>query len=248
MIYIMPYKIGSKSARSLASELRCLQIKGHKRLGNNSVVINWGNQHTHPITNRRTPVKVINHPTAVARAADKVSTFNVLSRSGVRIPEYTTNSYTASDWVSSGNLVYGRRYTNSSQGRGIVVLTQEDAFVSGLPLYTKGIMNGKEYRVHVAFGRVIDFTQKKRRNETTVNEYIRNHENGWVFCREEVIIPPDVAIQSIKAIDALGLDFGAMDVILGRDGKAYVLEVNSAPGIEQTTLKKYVEAFQRNVR
>jgi len=244
MIYIMPYKIGSKSAKLLATELGCLQIKGDKRLSNNSVVINWGNRHTHPITNRRTQAKIFNRPAAVANAADKLLTFNALSHYGVRIPEYTRSSGVAHDWIEDGHLVYGRRYTDSSQGRGIEILTQDDTFISNLPLYTKGIIGGEEYRVHVAFGKVIDYTKKLRRRETDPNEYVRNHENGWVFCREGVLLPPDAAIQSINAIDALGLDFGALDVIV-KNNVAYVLEVNSAPGVENTTLYKYVQTFKR---
>lgn len=242
MMYIMPYKIGSKSAKLLATELGCLQIKGDKRLSNNSVVINWGNKHTQPITNRRMPAKIFNSPAAVIKAADKLLTFTALSRYGVRIPECTVTSSVAKQWVEDGSLVYGRRYTDSSQGKGIEILTQDDMFISHLPLYTKGIVGGEEYRVHVAFGKVIDYTKKLKRRGTNPNEYVRNHENGWVFCREGVILPPDAAVQSIKAIDALGLDFGALDVIV-KDSVAYVLEVNSAPGIEQTTVLKYKQAF-----
>jgi D-alanine-D-alanine ligase-like ATP-grasp enzyme len=42
------------------------------------------------------------------------------------------------------------------------------------------------------------------------------------------------------------LDFGAVDVIYNRaQDKAYVLEVNTAPGLEGSTLDNYVEAIQK---
>ena len=46
------------------------------------------------------------------------------------------------------------------------------------------------------------------------------------------------------AIKALGLDFGAVDIIYNEaEDQHYVLEVNTAPGLEGTTLQKYTEAI-----
>ena len=44
----------------------------------------------------------------------------------------------------------------------------------------------------------------------------------------------------------LGLDFGAVDLLLTSDLRVMVLEVNSAPGLSGSTLSKYVEAFKSN--
>jgi len=65
-----------------------------------------------------------------------------------------------------------------------------------------------------------------------------------VFCRDG-IAPCTVRNSiSIAAVDALCLDFGAVDIIYNEhEDKYYVLEVNSAPGLEGTTLEKYVEAL-----
>jgi predicted ATP-grasp superfamily ATP-dependent carboligase len=71
---------------------------------------------------------------------------------------------------------------------------------------------------------------------------VQSHDNGWVFCQAGEV---DFAVQDLamNAIKALGLDFGAVDVIIRR-GKAYILEVNSAPGLEGRTLQAYVEAIK----
>jgi glutathione synthase/RimK-type ligase-like ATP-grasp enzyme len=42
---------------------------------------------------------------------------------------------------------------------------------------------------------------------------------------------------------ALGLDFGAVDIIQDDGGNFYVLEVNTAPGLEGQTIKSYAEGF-----
>ncbi|MNY63636.1 hypothetical protein D3C86_2006230 [compost metagenome] len=47
------------------------------------------------------------------------------------------------------------------------------------------------------------------------------------------------------AVNAIGLTFGAVDVIWNEyRHQAYVLEVNTAPGLTGTTLEKYAEAFR----
>ena len=51
---------------------------------------------------------------------------------------------------------------------------------------------------------------------------------------------------AIKAVRALGLDFGAVDLILADDTKSYVLEVNTGPALETASnLDLYIQAFKR---
>jgi hypothetical protein len=95
---------------------------------------------------------------------------------------------------------------------------------------------------------VIDIQQKRKRRETeneNVDYQVRNHDNGWVYCREDVNLP-DVAIQLAKdALLSLGLTFGAVDLIYNAKRDAYyALEVNTAPGLEGTTLENYTSYFQ----
>ena len=51
---------------------------------------------------------------------------------------------------------------------------------------------------------------------------------------------------AVNAVKALGLDFGAVDIIYNeKENQYYVLEVNTAPGLEGTTLIKYAERFSK---
>ena len=71
------------------------------------------------------------------------------------------------------------------------------------------------------------------------NPLIKNLDNGWVFCRTGISLPDDARNQAIAAVRSLGLDFGAVDVLYReREDKAFVLEVNTAPGLEGTTLER----------
>ena len=77
---------------------------------------------------------------------------------------------------------------------------------------------------------------------------IRNHKNGWVYAREGITIPDDLEQQAFNTMQALGLKFGAVDLIWNEhENKSYVLEVNTAPGLVGTTLSKYVDAFVKDI-
>jgi len=51
----------------------------------------------------------------------------------------------------------------------------------------------------------------------------------------------------VKALKAIGLDFGAVDCCTDANGKPWVIEVNSGPGLEETTFDAWVEAFRTNI-
>jgi glutathione synthase/RimK-type ligase-like ATP-grasp enzyme len=148
-----------------------------------------------------------------------------------------------------------------SEGAGIVVLN--DARDTRAKLYTQYIPKKNEYRVHVVAGNVIDVTEKRKANDAEQRRnqrdpgplpergrpephQVRNTANGYVFCHEGVKPSPAVLDAGRKAVQALGLDFGAVDVIWNEKKQAaYVLEVNTAPGIAETSAKKYAEAFRK---
>ena len=179
--------------------------------------------------------------------ANKLTAFQLMSpRNKLR---FTTDKEEAKTF----KLCYCRTLLCSSQGRGIVVARSPEEVVDA-PLYTKGIIRvAGEYRVHVFKGQIIDVVQKKKlsteqrelRGIGDVNPYIRNHSNGYIFAREDISYPDSVKTVALNAIEDLQLDFGAVDVVVsGYSGGAFVLEANSAPGLEGTTVQKYVEAIE----
>lgn len=242
-LYITPYKLGSESAKLLGRGLNVLRTMAEKRFVRPTTLINWGRSSMQP---RGRVLRIINPPAKVALAANKIRAFEVMQRAGVSTVEWTTERSKALSWIENDAVVFGRRLVDSSEGRGIHVLTQDDYTIPSLPLYTKGVVKAHEYRVHIAFNEVIDFTKKRRRSGEVTSEYIKNYANGWVFCRDGASLPEAVKVEAMKAIQALGLDFGALDIMYReRENKAFVLEINTAPGIEGTTLEKYLQSFRR---
>ena len=242
--FILPYKLGSNSAKLLAEKLNATIIKGNKKLLGTSCVINWGSLIL-PKSTLRGRTFILNNPNSILNAKNKLKAFDILSRNNIPTVEYTTDKQTALNWLREEHIVYGRKYIESQEGNGIKILTIDDTYIPDLPLYTKGIIKAHEYRVHVGGNNVIDFSKKKRKDILNSNPFIKNYNNGWVFCRTDVSLPALVKDVSIKAVKALGLSFGAVDVLYKeRDNKVYILEINTAPGIEGTTLTSYINYFK----
>jgi glutathione synthase/RimK-type ligase-like ATP-grasp enzyme len=248
-LYVAPYKLGSESGKLLARSLGALRTEGNKSYRHPSTFINWGNSSLS--VSGRGVRRVLNRPAGVAIASNKLKAFNVLSTYGVPILEYTTDITKAKAWVESDGVVYGRSILNGSQGVGIKIITGDDYSFPMCPLYTRAVIGKgvQEFRVHVAGGKVIDFTRKRRRSgeDVQADNYVRNYDNGWVFCRQDEALPDMVQVASLMAVKALGLDFGACDILF-KDNKVYILEVNTAPGIEGSTLEKYINFFQEKCR
>jgi glutathione synthase/RimK-type ligase-like ATP-grasp enzyme len=211
------------------------------------VIINWGSSSA-PVG--LAAATFVNPPDKVKVAGNKLLTFDrlkdALDDQPVSIPEYTSSYEEACEWVAAGTVVVCRTKLNGHSGAGIVLAAREEDVVRDCPLYVKYIKKAKEFRVHVAFGDVIDVQAKRQRAEFEgeTNFAIRNHQNGWVYCRENIEEPADLREQATRAILTLGLDFGAVDIIYNQHyNRCYVLEVNTAPGLEGTSVGIYTQAF-----
>jgi len=242
MFRIVPYKRTSESAKLVAQKMTELSgrrvVSGEASLDHRNIL--WGNSSV--------PLENLQPAAAIGIAKNKLSTLDKLKSSNVSIPEYTTSKSVAEDWVRNGIVVVARKLLNGSEGRGIVLcrhLPLEDA-----PLYVKLVEKDKEFRVHVCNGVAIDLQEKRRKNGarnpdgTRPDGIIRNIDSNWVFCRNNIVEPPGLRVLGITAVQALGLLFGAVDVVHNtRNGSLHVLEINTAPGLCDSTATKYAQAF-----
>lgn len=239
MLSLLPYKMTSKSARDLARALGINRIQPGVSVRAGTTVLNWGNSNP-----GFKAAHMLNKPEAVKIASNKLSSFQVLKSNGVPVPDFTTEYGVAKSWQDQGYRVVLRHKVSSHSGNGIEIAYPEDD-LDYAPLYTKYTKKDKEYRVHVVDGRVIDFCEKRKRSgDSNVDALIRTHEKGWVFCRENVELTERMKEVCVRAVKVLGLDFGAVDFIT-RDDKMWVLEVNTAPGICESSLRAYAKAFRR---
>lgn len=241
---IDPYKMYSRGGKELAE--RCGILLARKRQvrkhGDFKTIINWGR------SEGRFTGEYVNKPEAVLRACDKLSSYKAMATAGVPHPPFSTSRREAQTWWDNGDTVVCRKLLRASKGRGIILASRDIGVpIVRAPLYVKYIKKADEYRVHCFNGRTIDVQQKRKRRERhndTVDYQIRNVHNGWVFCRDDVDCPPNVLGAALRAVDALDLDFGGVDVGWNeKKQEAVVYEVNTAPGLHGTTLDKYFEAI-----
>lgn len=227
----------SVGARRLAKALKGKRIKLLPIFGHGDTFINWGDSQC-PSN------QVLNHPAEVRRVANKATAFAAFSSANVPIPAYARRK---EDVTWQGLTVVRHKLTGHS-GEGIEIVNNPQDLPNA-PLYVQYIKKEDEYRVHV--GRVADETnviaiqRKARRLGVEANWQIRSHDNGFVFVRGGFCAPEGVVDAAKQALVASGLDFGAVDVVYNKkEGRAYVLEINTAPGIEGTTVKDYAAFFR----
>jgi glutathione synthase/RimK-type ligase-like ATP-grasp enzyme len=243
---IFPYKMGSLAAKKLAASLGVKRVFPTYDARRQDVIINWGNSRAPGFIQAEHD---LNKNESIALASNKLKTFQALRANEFEhIPEWTIQHSKAIEWADEGHKVYCRQSLTGHSGYGIVLASDVDHLVTS-PLYTKATKHKHEYRVHVFNGEAIDVQQKKKRLGVAGGSGIRNHSNGWVFARVDIQPPAKLVEAAIKAVELLGLNFGAVDVgYRERDDKVFVFEVNTAPGIEGTTLDKYAAAFKSYLR
>jgi len=246
-VKLYAYNNGSASAKALAAALGIKRLKHEGKIVEHTV-INWGASHiARPICEGQ---RIINHPVGVSKAVNKLTTLKAFKEAGVVAPEFTEAFVEAWKWVAEGFTVVARTVLNGHSGQGIVLLdgnTNPEDFPEA-PLYTKYIKKDQEYRIHVFQGEAFFVQRKARKMDVPaeqVNWQVRNLAGGFIYANQNVECPDVYKVEACKAIAALGLDFGAVDLITDKKTQlGYVLEVNTACGLAGTTLDKYVEVFR----
>jgi hypothetical protein len=257
-VIIVPYNMASQGAKNLAQSLQNRLNIPVLRVGIKSTkyqprwtdyVINWGNSKEWPWINK-TPKEGNQKACNKLIFFEASNAYNKLNgKQLINIPEWTTQATIATAW---NKPFFARTILNGHSGAGIVEYEAGEVPVNA-PLYVQYKKKKQEFRVHVFKDghtyKVIDVTQKKKRKGfENVNTKIRNHKNGWVYAREDIIEPQDLRTQALNTCWCLDLTFAAVDLIYNEyENKCYVLEVNTAPGIDGTTLEKYTEAFIEDI-
>lgn len=253
----------SDTARELSRRLNARRLFGdvRKRLRQTAgaILLNYGTSRM-PSWDVGAKAIVLNKPEAIQNAISKVKSHDLLSKAGIPTLAQTTLPDVAAGWLQDGCSVLARR-DGLSGGKGIVFLPKGSQSCPPADFYTKYFPKTHEFRAHVVSGRLIDLTLKKLQNGKSKGEtadavarIVRSLENGWIHAHEFKLSDVErAAIEKIAvgAVEALGLDFGAVDILgkwntktPNKPPELAVCEVNTAPGLgNEVTLKAYVEAF-----
>jgi len=181
-------------------------------------------------------------------SVDKLTQYRWFQEQGIPALEFTTSDAKVATWLGEGSVVFGRKYLNSSCGKGIVVFEPPEAAGNWetCPVYTKYKKKKREFRVHVFKNQVVSVCEKKRRKDFDGERdtKIRNLANGYVFVQAVSNEPAGLRELALQAAQISPSDFRGVDI--GYNEKAdelFVIEVNSAPGIQGSNVNKYVEGI-----
>lgn len=258
--YVLPYKSYSGSAKALKEALGAKLLKlvnSRYKPCTSDLVINWGGSSygPHPALQRGLlglpRAYILNDPEDVARCCNKLSFFNLMQEAGCSdlIPQFWTDK---KEIPNEEYPIVARTLLCSHSGNGISI----GANVSDLPdapLFVKYVKKKEEYRVHLGllpgddYPVVLDLQRKARElSNPDPNWQVRNRANGFVYARENLSVPDPVLGVAAKCFHKTGLDFGAVDVVWNeKQEKAYVLEINTAPGLHGSTVDSYVNFFDQ---
>lgn len=213
-------------------------------------LIRWGSCRKMPDAER-----VLNPAKAIALASDKLLAIRTLQAAELpTVPAF--EEWEAAKAAAWGGCVLGRT-RNGMRGQGITVYDLSMNY-SGLPkgpraphewysLYRKPT---REVRVHVVDGEVIriqgkflDFPELAERDP-----FIRNHRSGYRYRTPRLKLRKQRQEIAIEAVRALGLHFGAVDMLLFGSGvDPMILEINTAPACAPLTAQSYAEALMRRI-
>lgn len=236
---------GWPSARLLAKEMGGVVQFNPCSGGDDHTVINWGFKSTFATLNKNI-------------VGDKLKELGRLSSAGVTVPPYICSSFERLRQVWDGSryryyMESGEeclpRHAKHSGGTELVRrLTGRRLRTNPPDFFVKRMDFVDEYRVHIINGKSVKIGRKVKMHEDA-HPWVRSHRYGWrpsytSDVRLAVEATPGIREESKKAIAALNLDFGAVDVGVTREGRATVLEVNTAPGLKPSIAQIYAEKLK----
>lgn len=229
-LIVRPRGFGKISCAGIAEKSGRLDVLRSDQIPDDvdyDVVFRWGCRSTLPFT----PSTTINNIPALKKVGNKAEFRMECWRNNLAPHTYLSlvGLFQSNHDLSSGWVV---RPSEHKQGKNLHVCRTEREFIDVCSRYerfyiSKLIDKVKEYRAIVAQGRVIFIYEKIPDDPTKV---AWNHAQGGT---SEVMKwsewPENVIEIAIRSSNLSGLSFGAVDIMVDRDGRAYCLEINTAP-------------------
>ncbi len=227
-IYIRGGKGSNTAIKVMTHQLETL---GHKVVRSKEdpfqVGLSWGCSYDGPEPFLNSGVNRFNKFTAFSKFRD----------AGASCPFTYPIAYIENHVIPRGEVWLARKRQHT-KGKDIVVCKDTE---SARAIARRGehdffsvfIPTDTEYRVWVLGGKAFATYEKVYKGQGEYDGFMRNRRFGFKFVkRDELIGNHKIEGPCIKAVQSLGMDWGAVDVLKGKDGKFYVLEINSMPHID----------------
>jgi RimK family alpha-L-glutamate ligase len=178
-------------------------------------------------------IRVVNSPRTIERTVDKFWTSTLLEQCGIPTPETVVcdNPEEAlGAYRTLGDVIVKPLF--GSMGLGMVRVSDEEmAFrvfrtieqIRGVYYIQRTVdHDGTDIRAFVLRGRVIAAIERRASGWRT------NLARGGTA--RSISLSEQLSALAVRAAAAVGADYAGVDLVTGRDGLAYVIEVNGIPG------------------
>jgi glutathione synthase/RimK-type ligase-like ATP-grasp enzyme len=174
---------------------------------------------------------------------NKLTVSQILKENGIETPK----TFTREDEIQDNIFpCLARRYYHS-QGKDIIYIHNkqqlEECWNKDWDYLISYVNKTSEYRVHV-LGDDIAMVNVKFTRDDYADPIVRCKHNGWKQISYEGQWKERLVEIAQKVLKVLNYDFGAVDIIRKKD-KFWVLEINSAPGLEPRKLTVYSNYFKK---
>lgn len=189
--------------------------------------------------------QIINDADSVKKASNKFKSSIILRRHSLPVPKL----FLSKTDITKEDLPVLKRNFFHSRGTDIVKINDLKDMVRG-DYYVQFVEGNDEYRFHVFDGKVIR-VQKKVRMEGKDRPWLHNVENGFNLLdtfTHNIPLEKEIISLSERAVTTLGLDFGAVDVLISKENRPYILEVNTAPRLNKFGRELYTLHFYNKLK
>lgn len=250
--YIVYNKRSCVTGRALFEWLKANRVGGYRwrrscknpPRGAADLVIRWGNS-LHDVQ----ATVELNSRDAVRNATKKLEMMRILNEHSLSPPvvfhENSSMNNRGDERTAIANLANEEGMVYYRTQYDEVRYTNPSSIPVNFQYVSKPIDKVAEYRVHVFDGKCVGVYEKVPNQENV--RIFKDHNCDFVRLdmsnednRRKI---KGVRPKAVEAVGHLNLLFGGVDVIVDRDRNIYVLEVNSAPGLNEPNIERWGQKF-----
>lgn len=209
---------------------------------NDQIVVRWGNCIEIPLNN----CIIYNMSSAIARATNKKLSREMFIEKGLNCPKLITSQ---KDINQNTSFPIIARPIKHSKGKNFILLKSIHEYNAHVNThndwyYSEFVDKTNEYRLHIAHGRVLNYLEKPKPNDNQIAWNRALNEDPFVNVKWNDY-NGKICSLAIRALKALALDFGAVDIMLDKEGNACLLEVNTAGTLvsSEYSMQRYAMYF-----
>ena len=174
---------------------------------------------------------------------DKITQYKYFTDKAIPSVEWVTEKNLAQKWLAEGSTIICRTTIKGQTGSGILVVKPGED-VPEAEVYTKYISHKREFRVNLFKHKLVNVREKKKKLGFKGGDFhIRNLANGYTTskCKNYPAQVIELAARASMCSESnfIGVDIGYNEL----KDYAFVIEVNSGPSIEGSSVQDFVKAM-----